>query len=366
MKFQSLDAFRGLAAIMVVLFHSIFFSSNTPNPFVLHSDLFVDFFFVLSGFVMSFAYEEKIKFSLSFQNFIMIRLARLYPLHLFTLLVWVPYVLVQIYAYQHGMGAVNPTDKQKFSSFLMNLFFLQSFAPSGGAGWNWPSWSIAIEFFCILLFFIFIRLTKDRSLVPNVLIIFITYLILFQYDNPIRTDMVAFLRGIGGFFSGILLYHLFQKTVFTLEHKFYTTVLELFVITLMIYAICSYSSENNMSYFTAITSFIGVVYLFSIQSKGLISQLMQMEFFQFLGKLSFSIYLIHGIILAVSSNMAIYILKLPKVTLLTGNEAIILSYSFLINIGLLITIIYISKYTYQYIEKPWIKKAKSRFGEQQS
>jgi peptidoglycan/LPS O-acetylase OafA/YrhL len=360
MKFQSLEAFRGLAAIMVVLFHSIFYSAENPNALVLHSDLFVDFFFVLSGFVMSHAYVDKIKFSLSFQNFIMIRFARLYPLHLFTLFVWVPYVLIQIYAYQHGMGSTNPAEKQNILSFLMNLFFLQSFAADGGAGWNWPSWSIAVEFFLYILFYFYVRLAKNIRCFPAVLLVLGVYFLLYQFDNPLRTDSVAFLRGIGGFFSGFVLYQLFQKTRFTLEHKFYTSVLELLAIGLMMYTVSTYSAENKMGYFAAIASFVGIVYLFAIQANGLISQLMHTTLFQLFGKLSFSIYLVHGIILAVSSNIAVYIFKLPKITLSTGNEAIVLNYAFIINSVLLIIIIFISRYTYRYIEKPWMTKAKNK------
>ena len=155
MKLQSLEAFRGIAAIMVVLFHSSFYVTNVANSFVAHSDLFVDFFFILSGFVMSYAYVDRIN-TIPLKSFLLLRLARLYPLHLFTLLVWVPYILIQIYVYQQGIGSSNPTDKQNLISFFLNLFFLQSLAPSTGAGWNWPSWSVGVEFFTYLLFYIYV------------------------------------------------------------------------------------------------------------------------------------------------------------------------------------------------------------------
>jgi len=47
-RFEALDAFRGLAAIMIVLYHSQFYNNANPNQFVHHSGIFVDFFFVLS------------------------------------------------------------------------------------------------------------------------------------------------------------------------------------------------------------------------------------------------------------------------------------------------------------------------------
>lgn len=313
MKFQSLEALRGVAAVMVVLFHSIFYSSMIPNQFVIHSDLFVDFFFVLSGFVMSYAYQDKIGCSIRFKDFLLLRIARLYPLHLFTLVLWVPYVLIQIYAYQHGIGSSDPAEKQNFSSFLMNLFFLQSLAPNGGAGWNWPSWSVSIEFLSYLIFYIYLVVIRNKKdLFGPLFILLIAYIELSHFDNILRTDAVAIFRGIGGFFSGIFIYRVFQTVSFEIKSAAYATILEFLVLALMFYVISHYSQENKIYYFLSIVSFSFVVYIFALQSKGLISQLLNTNFPQYIGKLSFSIYLTHGIILAASSNIAIYIIKLKK------------------------------------------------------
>lgn len=366
MKFQSLEAFRGLAAIMVVLFHSLFYSTLNPNFLVLHSDLFVDFFFVLSGFVMSFAYQDKIKLSLSFKQFIMIRLFRLYPLHLFTLLIWLPYVLMQIYAYQHGMGSTNPSEKQNIYSFVLNLLFLQSFAPAGGAGWNWPSWSIAVEFFLYILFFYYVQLKTKNTWLPALFLVLIALTFLYQVDDPLRTDWVAFLRGIGGFFLGFILYQFYLKVQISIQNTAMATILESLVVLFMLYSVSHYSLNHKNIYFLSIITFMLLIYVFAIQNKGYISQLLQTKLFQLFGRLSFSIYLVHGLILAVSSNIAVYIFKLPKITILERKEAIVLNYGILINIFLLFFIILIANYTYKYIEAPWMLKAKRLWGQRSS
>ena len=82
-RFHVLDAWRGIAALLVALerlhAHGVFYSL----PFVRNSYLFVDFFFVLSGFVIAHAYADKITDARSALTFALRRFGRLWPLHIF-------------------------------------------------------------------------------------------------------------------------------------------------------------------------------------------------------------------------------------------------------------------------------------------
>src|SRR5262249_28829215 len=90
-RYIALDGWRGICAIGVALHHfpQIFLFSNAP---LFRSGwLFVDFFFVLSGFVITHAYGGKLRSASSTLEFMTRRFFRLYPLHLFILillLVW--------------------------------------------------------------------------------------------------------------------------------------------------------------------------------------------------------------------------------------------------------------------------------------
>ncbi len=78
--FQTLDGLRGVAAIAVVIFH--FMEIAVPNPndnFIAHAYLAVDFFFCLSGFVIAYAYDDKIA-NIGIGTFLKRRLIRLHPL----------------------------------------------------------------------------------------------------------------------------------------------------------------------------------------------------------------------------------------------------------------------------------------------
>jgi peptidoglycan/LPS O-acetylase OafA/YrhL len=78
--FQTLDGLRGVAAVAVVIFH--FMEIAVPdysNSFIAHAYLAVDFFFCLSGFVIAYAYDQRLK-EIGLINFLKLRLIRLHPL----------------------------------------------------------------------------------------------------------------------------------------------------------------------------------------------------------------------------------------------------------------------------------------------
>src|SRR3954465_5875636 len=78
--FEILDGLRGIAALAVVIFHFMewIFSDYTKN-FIGHGFLAVDFFFCLSGFVIGYAYDNRIE-RMGVKEFFKSRLIRLHPL----------------------------------------------------------------------------------------------------------------------------------------------------------------------------------------------------------------------------------------------------------------------------------------------
>src|SRR5947199_4414119 len=84
-RFVVLDSWRGIAACLVALFHLDAYSHLYGMPFLRNSWLFVDFFFVLSGFVIAANYQQRLLDGFGVGRFLLLRLGRLYPLH-FTML----------------------------------------------------------------------------------------------------------------------------------------------------------------------------------------------------------------------------------------------------------------------------------------
>src|SRR4051794_36570022 len=74
-----LDGLRGIAALVVVFLHGTLFIGNvgyTPDA----ACLAVDFFFLLSGFVIARAYDERLQRTMTWRQFMIVRLIRLYPM----------------------------------------------------------------------------------------------------------------------------------------------------------------------------------------------------------------------------------------------------------------------------------------------
>ncbi len=149
MKFETLDTLRGLAALVIAVFH---FSSEWAGY------LAVDFFLVLSGFVLSHSYLYK-EATISPVKFISHRISRLYPLHLFTL---VAFILI----YYFVNDALPSYKDGTIFTFIQNLTLTQNigFNPSK-ITFNSPSWSISVEFWVNILFVLFVtRKTRSSTL----------------------------------------------------------------------------------------------------------------------------------------------------------------------------------------------------------
>lgn len=152
---HALTGIRGYAAIWIVTYHFIwewivlFPRLSVFKPMVSPGHLAVDLFFILSGFVLSYNYTDgfstiSIK---SYARFLWLRLARVYPVHLFTLLV--------VLATFAGARAVHrPVTDYGYTGllFIQNLFLVQAWTPYLTLSWNYPAWSISCEWFAYLMF----------------------------------------------------------------------------------------------------------------------------------------------------------------------------------------------------------------------
>lgn len=150
-NYRNLDGLRLIASVGIVLFHyNIYLGDVLPGTrsFTRQFPYFVDLFFVISGIVIAMVYADGLKDGRRYANFISLRLARLYPLHLLTLLF---YGAIG-WAVAYDMVAVLNPERYDFHDFVPNLLLVHAWGFGDGFTFNYVSWSVSAELFCYLIF----------------------------------------------------------------------------------------------------------------------------------------------------------------------------------------------------------------------
>jgi peptidoglycan/LPS O-acetylase OafA/YrhL len=150
-QLNALTGLRGAAAWLVVTYHF----REAMAPFVpasvlavaAHGALAVDLFFVMSGFIIALNYRKEFRAEgmRVYGRFLLLRLARIYPLHLFMLGMFVLYVGADSLAHHADLF-------RRLDYLVASVFLVQSWAPWDVLGWNDPAWSISTEMFAYLIF----------------------------------------------------------------------------------------------------------------------------------------------------------------------------------------------------------------------
>jgi peptidoglycan/LPS O-acetylase OafA/YrhL len=176
----------------------------------------VDFFFITSGFIIAYNYATRFKtFSLeTYKRFLWLRLARIYPVHLFSLLL---VALLFTAAKVSGSELTNP-DFYTVSNFIKNLFLVQAWSAPTTFSWNAVSWAVSNEWLAYLAFPLIIALTLR---IQNVLVVVVSTVGLLWvmtaaclwldagWAGPYGAGSYGLLRMAGEFVAGCLLYNLY-------------------------------------------------------------------------------------------------------------------------------------------------------------
>jgi peptidoglycan/LPS O-acetylase OafA/YrhL len=145
---NALTSLRFFAAAAVFINHMRYVIHMPYNDFTLpvfKGRLGVDFFFILSGFILTHVYSRQVKaHNFSLRAFLVNRLARIYPLHIATLA-----VVSAISRFLHAEGWEHD---MSLRALLSNLLLVQAWGFDRTVSFNAPSWSISAEWFAYLLF----------------------------------------------------------------------------------------------------------------------------------------------------------------------------------------------------------------------
>ncbi|MHB8206318.1 acyltransferase family protein [Mucilaginibacter sp.] len=349
-RFKTLDIFRGIFSSFVIFFHMTAFSA-TPiinNSFFYNAYLFVDFFFVLSGFVIAYTYQSIDSWP-AFSKFYKKRFFRLYPLHVIVLLLFLAINLVKHHAsgYVHVNQLGYGTDNWR--SFLTNLFLLNSVKMPAihDVSWNIASWSISAEMIAYLVFGLVVTFINTKKLQAFKLYIyliiavsaFLVMAVLTHSFNINNTFDYGFLRGVMGFFSGVLCFNLYRfiKGKYTAFKPLAFNILEPACLVVIAVLICFGEVLKSFN-FIFDTFFFITILVFAFEKGGVSAMLNKSVLLHNMGKYSYSIYMIHTLLLSLFNVVFIRLLKLP---------ASAYWYLFIINY---LIIYVVSAWTYKHIE----------------
>jgi peptidoglycan/LPS O-acetylase OafA/YrhL len=333
----ALESARGIAALMVVIYHFAKASGGQDLREICRNFyLAVDLFFVLSGFIMTKIYWDKIITNNHLVKFIILRLGRIYPLHLF----WVCVFLIYFLILQHGRLV-----QEQAAAFWPTVLLVQSInALDYITPFNYPSWSISAEWLAYLIFGVHLLLFRNLPKLINLglvtFMILICYFLAFNFRGELGLDLTyhgGFLRGIAGFYLGIITFFLFN---------YFGKIKYIEYIFIVIAGFLYFNESRSLyDYGFPILAAGAVLWLASKEAQ---SSLLAHHFLVKLGTISYSIYLGHLLVGMITQRVCHKAVGANTVEY----------YFYLILLLKLLLTYGVALFTYKFIEQPCRTKAK--------
>jgi peptidoglycan/LPS O-acetylase OafA/YrhL len=348
-RIHFLDSARGIAALMVVIFHFSdgygehrLLSETGKNivAFFINGSDAVSFFFVLSGFVLSYPYFTN-NTSPDYLRFIVSRLFRLYPAF------WFMLIAMSIYYGCTGFA-------HSWTDYVKEASLYQNFTPLLGQAW---SLNIELVLSCLMPILIVAAQNNIRYM----------YFLL-----PISLLFHAFINPfLFHFILGIILAHWFAKSPEKLHHIYSRLKTNVIIAIPMLYLAFSMRHLSKLVYpnpsigfqtfwdytgidFSILSAIAAFFFLLILLKSARLQKALQTRTLLFLGKISYSLYICHWFflhnILSKSHTPLQNVLHTNPITTILVNGVLYLILSFLL-----------ATFMYYCIEKPFIKWGKALY-----
>lgn len=338
MRIEQLTFTRFIAAIFIVIFHygqGCFLFNNEYTSFIFkQANIGVSYFFILSGFVMIIAYNNKE--NIFFFEYVKNRLARIYPVFLVAIFLVLGLKLLK---------EINITD------LILNVLMIQAWIPEKALTINYPGWSLSVELFFYLSFpFLFNCIYKKFSF-KNIGFYIILFWLLSQiiFHLITRTNLIKMpiyciddiyynpLMHLNEFLIGNLTGLYFINKIKTMRKNYLVPILFLLLVLILLFKF-----PFGLNYHNGLLSvvFVPLILFFSLSTDKL-TKLFSHNVFVFLGEISFGIYIMQAPIWIILTDY-----RLNKYF---GIDKSNHSLSFFAR---LVSLILISSLSYLYFEKP--------------
>jgi peptidoglycan/LPS O-acetylase OafA/YrhL len=311
--FENLDCLRAFAALMVICIHISSWLKFPDTPFYSKLELCLSlndyggrcgvyFFFVISGFLITYLMftEQASVGSLSVKNFYIRRVLRIWPLYFLVLLIgfFVYPVIINVFAHGHYTERANLI---MYSCFLANYENIHHYSPNGILG---VQWSVAIEEqFYLIWPLLFILFDKNKFPVVLLLVTISSELFYMSHLNQFKEqyfNTIGVMRYLS--FGALLAWLCYNKPddVKLFLSKIPSGVMVLIYITalsspFLINMLFGANGANNFLNSIIPMFFFGFVIIEQNYSNRSFFKFGRIKFLNWLGKISYGLYLIHMI-----------------------------------------------------------------------
>ena len=376
----NLTPLRGIAALLTVIYHVDIalgfgvFVNQQQSHVVDKLYLMVDFFFILSGFILCYVYGKRFNGPIKrvqFKNFAIARFARVYPLHFFVLL----YLVLLKVGFLLAGGIEDPFSKMNNSwiSIPTNLLLVQAMNVHHWFSWDNAAWSISTEWWMYMLFPFLVKPIyklggKGKIAVLLACIggyLFIMYYLMkFVHFPPMLSFLkeafygtldacyeFGFLRCLFGFVIGMVVYQLYAENF---ASKFFAKGYVFLLAVLGLFTCFHFGVPDVIS-----VSFFPLILLSAAYGSRYMNNFFGSRPLQRIGDWSFSIYMIHQPLLSTIGTVMAYlhppIAGAPPPPSAHTDRAT----AWLICLVFIAVTLVISYFTYRFVEVPsrnWINK----------
>ncbi len=296
-EIRSHTGLRGVAALFVLFRHLQLFGPHLPfedaTLIFARSYLMVDLFFILSGFIITYVYSRQVGPNMNYRSFMTKRLIRLFPLHLFCLSILLIGLVSQNVALRFLGKDFNPLfTPDSTVALISQIFLLNAWYPSAGA-WNIPTWSISAEIFAYALFpaivFLTFEVNRKRRLALLVGSLIFYAFIAYTTGSLDITAGLAPMRCLAGFVLGVLI-HAYRNSLPDLS------IGSIGVLQFLALSGSTLALALPLNDVFVIPFFALLVYS-TWSDKGWLSSFFGGNICHYLGRISYSVYLTHYVVI---------------------------------------------------------------------
>ena len=278
---------RGIAALLVVFYHYRGGLPSDFNPdrfteFFATSDSFVDFFFLLSGFVISYVYTQSaLDGRVDWRSYFRSRFARIYPLHVLTI-IW----MCMLFLYRTDTTTLAFPDQLGSNLLLVHAWGIQDHFAL-----NFPSWSISGEMAAYLVYpFLVLFLFRTPKICWIWLVVVISFVIIsvheYLVDNEmVRWERIGLMRAIPAFILGTSIFW-FRGISKSIPDKFLTAIQ--FALAFALFSLLHFGAD-----LVFLTPLFAALILVTWEDRGSVARFLSFAPLYKLGLLSYTIYLTH-------------------------------------------------------------------------